>query len=184
MRALCRLPGCIGSFIPGSIGSNHSRLRHVGWQKCCHGLTCRPLKTSGEGVLSDLLSLLGYPAGSGTALLGGTLGLNIKLFPSLGGSLPGRFLCLGRWPIFLLLVAIILTMGVMCSLWVVVSLVKVVKGSDLLRRHQFWGGSLRPIPGGSLHDPGYVGDPGTGRRVSRRCLGSNPGDRLDRNGIG
>ena len=74
MRALCRLPGGIGRFIPGRIGENHSRLRHVGWQKCCHGLSCRPLETSGEEVLSDLLSLLGYPSGSGAALLGGSLG--------------------------------------------------------------------------------------------------------------
>ena len=50
MRALCRLPGGIGRFILGRIGSDHSRLRHVGWQKCCHGLTCRPLEASGEVV--------------------------------------------------------------------------------------------------------------------------------------
>ena len=46
------------------------------------------------------------------------------------------------------------------------------------------GRSARPIPGGSLHDPEIVGDSGTGRRVARRLLGSNPGDRLDRTGIG
>ena len=61
MRALCRLPGGIGRFIPGRIGANHCRLRHIGWQKCCHGLTCRPLETSGADVLNDLLGLLGYP---------------------------------------------------------------------------------------------------------------------------
>ena len=73
MRALCRLPGGIGRFIPGRTGANHNRLRHVGWQKCCHGLSCRPLNTSGEGFLDDLLGLLGYPSGSGAALLGGSL---------------------------------------------------------------------------------------------------------------
>ena len=65
MRALCHLPGGLGRFIPGRIGANHSRLRHIGWEKCSHGLTCMPLETSGEGFLSDFLSLLGYPAGSG-----------------------------------------------------------------------------------------------------------------------
>ena len=81
MRALCRLPGCIARFILGRIGTNRSRLRHVGWEKCCHGLTCRPLETSGEGALSDLLSLLVYPAGSGAALLEETLKLKYHTFP-------------------------------------------------------------------------------------------------------
>ena len=49
LRALVRLPGGLGRFIPGRIGANHGRLRHVGWEKCCHGLTCRPRETSGEG---------------------------------------------------------------------------------------------------------------------------------------
>ena len=35
--------------------------------------------------------------------------------------------------------AMVLITGVMCSLCVVVSLVKVVRGSDLLRRHRFLG---------------------------------------------
>ena len=82
MRALRRLPGGIGRFISGRIGTNHSRLRHIGWQKCCHGLTCsRPVDTSKEEVLSDLLSLLGYPSGSGAALLGGTLRLKYQTYP-------------------------------------------------------------------------------------------------------
>ena len=81
MRALCHLPGGLGRFIPGRIGTNHSRLRHIGWEKCCHGLTCRPLETSGEGFLGDLLSLIGYPSGSGAALLGGTLKLKYHTVP-------------------------------------------------------------------------------------------------------
>ena len=81
MCALCRLPGGIGRFIPGRIGTNHSRLRHIGWQKCCHGFTCRPLETSSEGALSDLLSLPGYPSGSGAAVLGGTLRLKYQTDP-------------------------------------------------------------------------------------------------------
>ena len=49
MRALCRLPGGLGRFIPGRTGTYHSRLRHIGWEKCCQYLTCRPLESSGEG---------------------------------------------------------------------------------------------------------------------------------------
>ena len=51
------------------------RLRHVGWDKSCHGLTCSPVDSSGEGFLYDLISLLGYPNGSGAALLNGTVKL-------------------------------------------------------------------------------------------------------------
>ena len=61
---------------------------------------------------------------------------------------------------------------------------KSCKRVRLTEKTPILGGSLRPIPGGSLHDPEHVGDPGTGRRVARRFLGSSPGDRLDRTGIG
>ena len=81
LRALVRLPGGLGRFIPGRIGANHGRLRHVGWEKCCHGLTCRPSESSGEGFLSDLLGLLGYPSGSGGSLLDGSLKLRYNTFP-------------------------------------------------------------------------------------------------------
>ena len=40
MRSLCWLPGGLGRFVPCSIGANHCRLRHLGWEKCGHGLTC------------------------------------------------------------------------------------------------------------------------------------------------
>ena len=81
MRASCHLPGGLGRFVPGRIGANHIRLRHIGWGKCCHGLTCRPLESSGEGFLSDLLSLLGYPVGADAALLKSTLELEYHTFP-------------------------------------------------------------------------------------------------------
>ena len=71
-RALVRLPGGLGRFLPGRIGANHGRLGHIGWETCCHWLACRPRESSGEGFLSDLLSFLGYPAGSGYALLDGS----------------------------------------------------------------------------------------------------------------
>ena len=46
IRALRLLPGGLGRFLPGGIGANHSRLRHIGWEKCSHGLTSRPRETS------------------------------------------------------------------------------------------------------------------------------------------
>ena len=38
MRSLCLLPGGLGRFVPCSTGANHCRLRHIGWEKCGHGL--------------------------------------------------------------------------------------------------------------------------------------------------
>ena len=45
-RAFRMLPGGLGRFLPGDIGANHGRLRHIGWEKCCHGFTSRPQETS------------------------------------------------------------------------------------------------------------------------------------------
>ena len=81
MRALRGLPDGLGRFIPVRIGANHGRLRHIGWDKCCHGLTCRPRESSHNGFLSDFSCLLGYPAGPGAALLEGTLKLEYHTFP-------------------------------------------------------------------------------------------------------
>ena len=81
LRALSRLPGGLGRFIPGRIGANRGRLRHVGWEKCCHGPTCRSQESAGEAFLCDLLSLLVYPHASGGALLDGTLNLTYHTLP-------------------------------------------------------------------------------------------------------
>ena len=54
-RALSLLPGGLGRYIPGSIGANHSRLRHIGWDKCSHGLSSRPRETSSVWFLDELL---------------------------------------------------------------------------------------------------------------------------------
>ena len=70
MRSLCLLAGGLGRFVPGA---NHCRLRHVGWEKCGHGLTSRPRESASELFLDELLGLFRYPPGSGRALLGGTL---------------------------------------------------------------------------------------------------------------
>ena len=69
------LPGGLGRFLPASIGANHCRLRHIGCDKCCHGLTSRPRETSSVGFLEELLVLFGYRAVSGADLLAGTLPL-------------------------------------------------------------------------------------------------------------
>ena len=75
MRSLCLLPGGLGRFVPCSIGANHCRLRHIGWEKCGHGLTSRSRESSSELFLDELLGLFRYPPRSGRALLTGTLPL-------------------------------------------------------------------------------------------------------------
>ena len=75
MRSLCLLPGGLGRFVPCSIGTNHCRLRHIGWEKCGHGLTSRPRESASVPFLDELLFLFRYPVGSGRALLAGTLPL-------------------------------------------------------------------------------------------------------------
>ena len=74
MRCVCCLVVLVG-FPPGDIGANHGRLRHIGWEKCSHGLTSRPRETSSVWFLAELLVLFGYPAASGADLLAGTLPL-------------------------------------------------------------------------------------------------------------
>ena len=74
-RALRLLPGGLSRFLPGGIGANHGRLRHIGWEKCCHGLTSRPRETSSVWFLDELLFLFGYPVASGAGLLAGALPL-------------------------------------------------------------------------------------------------------------
>ena len=75
MRSLCLLPGGLGRFVTCSIGANHCRLRHIGWEKCGHGLTSRPRESASLHFLDELLALFRYPSGSGRALLAGTLPL-------------------------------------------------------------------------------------------------------------
>ena len=75
MRSLCLLPGGLRRFVPCSVGANHCRLRHIGWEKCGHGLTSRPRESASELFLDELSSLFRYPSKSGRALLSGTLPL-------------------------------------------------------------------------------------------------------------
>ena len=62
-------------FVPCSIGANRSRLRHIDWENCGHGLTSRPRESASELFLKELLSLFRYPPKSGRALLSGTIPL-------------------------------------------------------------------------------------------------------------
>ena len=68
-------PWGVGRFVPCSIGGDHCRLRHIGWEKCGHGLTSRPRESASDPFLDELLGLFRYPAGSGCALLAGILPL-------------------------------------------------------------------------------------------------------------
>ena len=45
VRAFAKLPGGLGRFLPCRIGLNMSRLRHLGWNQCSHGLSSRPLES-------------------------------------------------------------------------------------------------------------------------------------------
>ena len=65
MRSLCLFPGGLRTFVPCSIGANHCRLRHIGWEKCGRGLASRPRETASELFLNELLGLFRYPPGSG-----------------------------------------------------------------------------------------------------------------------
>ena len=66
--------GLVG-FVPCSVGTNHCRLRHIGWERCGHGLASRPRESASEGFLDQLLLLFKYPPKSSRALLDGTLPL-------------------------------------------------------------------------------------------------------------
>ena len=54
MRSLCLLPGGLRRFVPFSIGADHCRLRHIGWEKCGHGLTSRPRESASDFFLDEL----------------------------------------------------------------------------------------------------------------------------------
>ena len=88
MRSLCLLPGGLGRFVPCSVGANHCRLRHVGFERCSRGLTSRPRESASGPFVDQLLLLFQCPPGSGRALFAGTLPLRYCLL-----GLPARFAC-------------------------------------------------------------------------------------------
>ena len=55
------LPGGLGRFVPCSVGADHCRLRHVGWERCSHGPTSRPRENASGAFLDQLLLLFQYP---------------------------------------------------------------------------------------------------------------------------
>ena len=61
VRALATLPGGIGGFLPCGVGSHMSRLRHLGWNQCPHGLTSGPLETCHHQSLKAVCGVLVYP---------------------------------------------------------------------------------------------------------------------------
>ena len=75
VRALAKLLGGLWRFLPCKIGSHMSRLRHLGWNQCSHGLTSRPLESCHYLCLKAVCGVLGYPKGSAAELLDGILKL-------------------------------------------------------------------------------------------------------------
>ena len=73
LRFLGNLPGGLGSVF--TLPYHHCRLRHLGWEKCGHGLTSRPRETSDPAFLDSLLEVFGYPVKSGRLLLTGEVPL-------------------------------------------------------------------------------------------------------------
>ena len=69
------MPFGLPRFVPCDIGANHCRLRHIGWERCGHGLTSRPRESSSEDFLDKLLVLFVHPDRSAAALLAGYLPL-------------------------------------------------------------------------------------------------------------
>ena len=81
VRALGKLPGGLGRFLPCQVGTHLSRLRHLGWNQCSHGLTSRPLESRHHRCLGAVCGLLGYPKGSAAELLDGALKLRCCATP-------------------------------------------------------------------------------------------------------
>ena len=75
VRALGKLPGGLGRFLPCAVCSHMSRLRHLEWNQWSHGQTSRPLETCHHECLKAVCGVLGYPAGAAAELLDGSLKL-------------------------------------------------------------------------------------------------------------
>ena len=74
-RGLRDLPFGLRRFVSCDIGANHCRLRHIGWERCGHGLTSRLRESASGDFLNRLFVLFGYPSGSAAALLAGVFTL-------------------------------------------------------------------------------------------------------------
>ena len=87
VRSLGKIPGCIGRFLPCTVGGHFSRMRHLGWEQCSHGLTSRSLESCHHRCLEAVCGLLVYPAGAAAELLDGSSEL-----PCCTNPFPERFL--------------------------------------------------------------------------------------------
>ena len=61
VRALAELPGGLSRFLPCWLGSHLSRLRHLAWNQCSHGLKSRRLESCHHQCLKPVCGFLGYP---------------------------------------------------------------------------------------------------------------------------
>ena len=59
VRALGKIPGGIGRFLPCQVGTHMSRIRHLGWGVCSHGLKCRPLESCHHQCFKAVCGFLG-----------------------------------------------------------------------------------------------------------------------------
>ena len=75
VRALAKLPGGLGRFVPCDLGSHMSRLRHLGWNQCYHGLSSRPLESCHHQCLKAICGFWGTLQGQLQSFLDGTLKL-------------------------------------------------------------------------------------------------------------
>ena len=89
VRALSKLPGGMGRFLP--CGIDPHGLRHLGWSHCSHGLTSRPLESCHHQCLSAVCGVLGYPKGSAAELLDGSLKLRYCTTVFTNNSSPGFY---------------------------------------------------------------------------------------------
>ena len=78
VRPLAKLPGGLGRFLPCRLGSHMSRLRHLGWNQCSHGLTSSPLESCHQQCLKAVCGVLVYPKGAAAELVDGTLKLRYR----------------------------------------------------------------------------------------------------------
>ena len=116
MRSLCLLPGGSGRFVPCSIGAYHCRLRHIGLEKCGHGLTSRPRESASEPFLNELLGLFRYPLGLVVLCLMALFLCVIVLLVLLTALRLGGYQLLVRLVVWLLFILTLLVIVVVRSL--------------------------------------------------------------------
>ena len=74
-------PGGLARFIPCQPSAHYTRLLHVGWEQCGHGLSSRPRESCDLQFLTPLLNFFGYPDGAAAELFSGTLKLRYSCTP-------------------------------------------------------------------------------------------------------